>query len=58
MKQSTFKVKIYHSGYSTHIITAQTEKEAIKKARQLPPNKIEIFNSLENWEEADEITKL
>lgn len=54
MKSKKFEVKIYYSGFCTHQIKAETESEAIKKARKFPINKKEILNSLENWKEADD----
>lgn len=58
MKNKIFEVKIYHSGFSTHQVKAETKDEAIKKARQLPVNENEIFNNLESWKEADEATSV
>ncbi len=53
MKTKEFEVKIYYSGYCTYLVKADSEAEAIKKARELEINNDEILSSLENWEEAD-----
>lgn len=58
MKNKTFEVKIYHSGFCTYQIKAKTESEAIKKAREFSINKNEILNNLENWEEADDAEEI
>lgn len=53
--KSKYEVKVYYSGFSTHIVDAENEDEAILKARELQVNKNEILNTLENWEEADTV---
>ena len=50
-------VKIHFSAFHTvRGIEAETEQEALEKARAMPINYQEINDSLEAWDEADEIT--
>jgi hypothetical protein len=54
MKNKSFEVKIYHSSFCKYEIDAESEEEAILKARLLRINQNELLSNLENWEEADE----
>lgn len=50
-------VKLHFSAFhSVKGIEAETEQEALAKARAMPINYQEIKDSLEAWDEADEIT--
>ena len=49
-----FDVQIYYSGFSTHIIEAENEEEAILKARSRKIKLDEISSNLESWKEADD----
>jgi hypothetical protein len=51
--KSKYKVKVHYSGYSTHVVDAENEDEAIVKARGFQVDKNEVLNTLENWKEAD-----
>lgn len=53
MKIKEFEVKIYYSGYCTHLVKANNETEAINKARELEINNDEILSNLEGWKDAD-----
>ena len=54
MNNKKHEVNIYFSGFCTYEIEANSEDEAIGKARKLPINEKEILSNLENWFEADE----
>ncbi len=47
-----YEVKIYYSGFHTVEISADSEQQAILKARELAADKDEILSNLEYWEEA------
>ena len=49
-----YEVKIYYTSFCTFEIDADSEEEAIFKARKLEINNNELEINLENWEEADE----
>ena len=51
--KNKFEVKIYHTGFCTYQVKAETESEAIKKARKFPIDENEILGNLEDWKEAD-----
>lgn len=54
MLKRVFEVKIHYSTFSTQIIEANNEQEAIKTARnQALGKKDELLSNLEPWEEAD-----
>jgi len=48
-----YAVRIYYTGFSTSLIEAESEEEAILKARRNEPDLAEISSNLEGWEEAD-----
>jgi hypothetical protein len=50
-----FKITKYFSGYCSYKIMAKNEELAYKKAKNLPADQVEIINTLEEWEEANEI---
>lgn len=49
-----FDVKIYYSGYCSYQVAAESQDEAIIKARDLQCKEDELLNTMENWPEADE----
>ncbi len=53
-----YEVKQYFSSFVTFEIEAENENEAYNKSKELGIDLIELQNNLQNWEEADEITKL
>lgn len=53
-----FEVKKYYTSFVTFKIEANSEEDAYKKAEQLKIDIIELQNNLQDWKEADEITKL
>ncbi|MEM4271176.1 MAG: hypothetical protein QXO70_03735 [Candidatus Pacearchaeota archaeon] len=53
MENKKYEVKIYYTGFYTYEVVAESEEEAILKARELPLNWNEIATTLENWKEAD-----
>lgn len=53
METKEFEVKLYYSGYCTHLVKANNDSEAIKKARKLEINNDEILTNLENWKDDD-----
>lgn len=53
MKKRKFEVKIHHTGFCIYQVEANSEDEAVKKARKFKINSNEILSNLENWEEAD-----
>ena len=48
-------VKRYYSGYCTYEIEAETEEKAYELSKELPINQDEIFETLEDWNECDEV---
>lgn len=50
-----FLVKRYYSGYCTHEIEAKTEEKAYEQSKELPINQDEIIETLEEWNECDEV---
>ena len=50
-----FFVKRYYSGYCTHEIEAETEEKAYELSKELSINQDEIFETLEEWNECDEV---
>lgn len=53
MKKKKFEVQVYYTGFSTYLINAESEEEAILKARKEKIKLKEICSNLENWENAD-----
>ena len=53
-----FEVQIYYTGFSIHLIDAESEEEAILRARKQKIKLREICSSLENWEEADQAEEI
>lgn len=58
MNEKIFEVQIYFSGFSTYIIEAENEKEAIKKARLQPIKQNELFSNIQNWKDADNANEI
>jgi hypothetical protein len=54
MATKQYEVQVYYSTYVTHYVIAETEEEAVEKARQLPVRERDIMDNLEAWEEADD----
>lgn len=53
-----FEVQIYYTGFSTYLIDAEDEGEAILKARKQKIKFGEICSNLKNWEEADQAEEM
>ncbi|MDD2204107.1 MAG: hypothetical protein PHU62_03030 [Bacteroidales bacterium] len=53
-----FEVKLYYSGYSTHIVKAKNEEEALNIAKKQEMNTDEVIDSLEPWTDADTVEKI
>jgi len=49
-----YEVSLFYSGFCTFEIKAESEEQAIIKARELEMDRDEILSNLESWEEADE----
>lgn len=50
-----FIVRRYFSGYCSYEIDAEDENMAYEKAKSLPIDENEILDTLEDWEECDEV---
>ena len=50
-------VRMYYSGYISKVVDAESEEDAILKARKEPVDMDEILPTLERWESADEVMK-
>jgi hypothetical protein len=50
-----FLIRKYYSGYCTHEIEAKNEDIAYELARKLPIKQSEILETLEEWDDCDEI---
>jgi len=50
-----YLVRKYYSGFCTYEIEAKDEDHAFKITTELSPNYEEIIESLEDWEECNEI---
>ena len=48
-----YKVKLYYSSFCSYEVEANSEEEAIVKARGLDIKENEIIINLESWEDAD-----
>ena len=48
-----YEVEIYYTGFCSFEVTANNEDEAILKARELPINKEEFLDTIENSESED-----
>ena len=53
-----YEVKRYFSSFVTFELEADSEEEAYVNAKKRAIDLIELHNNLEDWEEANEITKL
>ena len=53
MEKKKFEVQIYYTGYCTYLINAESEDEAILKARKEKIKVKEVCSNFENWEDAD-----
>ena len=52
-----YMVRMYYSGYISKVVDAESEEEALLKARKEPADMDEILPTLERWESADEVVK-
>lgn len=50
-----FMVRRYFSCYCTYEIEAENASEAYQMTKKLPVDEIEILDSLEDWEDCDEV---
>ncbi len=50
-----FEIKKYYSGFCNYIIEANNEEQAYEMVKEMPINYNEILETLEDWEECDEI---
>ncbi len=53
-----YEVKRYFSSFIAFEIEAKSEEDAYNKSKDLKIDLIELQNNLQDWKEADEITKL
>lgn len=59
MSKKTFSVKTYYSTFSTQIVEADNEQDAIQIARNKAlDEKDELLSNLEPWEEADTLEEV
>lgn len=50
-----YLIKRYFSGFCTNQVQAENDDEALEIARRLPIDYDEICQTLENWEDCDEV---
>jgi hypothetical protein len=48
-------IKKYYSGYCTYEVEAESKEKAYEMVQQMPTNYDEILQTLEEWEECNEI---
>ncbi|MCH7826980.1 MAG: hypothetical protein IIC75_03225 [Bacteroidetes bacterium] len=53
-----FEITRYYSTFITIQIEADSEDEAYEKSNSIPINENEILTNIEDWVEADEITRV
>jgi len=53
-----FEVKKYYSGFCSYEIEANNEEQAYEMVKDMPPNYNEILETLEDWEECNEIEQV
>lgn len=53
-----YEVTRYFSSFIAYEIEAESEEDAYNKTKDIRIDLIELQNNLQEWEEADEITKL
>jgi len=53
-----FEVRRYYSSFVTFEVEANSREEAYDKTKTTVIDLSQLYNNLENWEEADEITEL
>ena len=50
-----FLVYKYYSGYCTYEVEASDEDQAYEMIKEMPPNHDEVSETLEEWEECNEV---
>ena len=50
-----YLVRKYYSGYCTYEIEANNQEQAYEMVEEMPVNYYEVFETLEDWEECNEI---
>ncbi len=50
-----FMVRRYFSCYSTYHIEAENSSEVYQISKKIPVDEIEILDSLDEWEDCDEV---
>lgn len=50
-----FVIRKYHSGYCTYEIEADDEEQAYKMMKGMPIGYDEVLETLEPWEDCDEV---
>ena len=50
-----FLIRKYYSGYCSYEIEANDEAQACDMVKEMPPNYDEVLETLEDWEECNEI---
>lgn len=53
-----FEVRRYYSSFVMFEVEANSREEAYDKTKTSAIDLSQLYNNLENWEEADEITEL
>jgi len=53
-----FEIVRYFSTFVRIEVEASDEDEAYVKAKEYPLNNIDIYNNLEDWEDADDIRRI
>lgn len=50
-----FLIRKFYSGYCTYEVDAESEEQAYEMVQGMPINYDEVVQTLEEWEECDEI---
>ena len=58
MKNRTFEVKLYHSGFCVYKVDALCETEALQKAKKMEIDVLELLGNLEDWRDADTVDEI
>ena len=53
-----FVVRKYYSGYCSHEVEANSEDQAYEMVNGLSPNYDEVLETLEDWEECNEVESI
>jgi len=53
-----FVVRKYYSGYCNYEVEANNEDQAYEMVKDTPPNYDEVLETLEDWEECNEVESI